>query len=161
MENSDNSNSGTNNNNNHNPPPICLYVTGDKIPTGHSLVNGFIVPNNMAAMMAQVMYNPSAPPKKASGDNYGIPELSGDLNSNPVAWLKNAKAALKSFQVLRTNWVPEAAKHLKGAARAWYTNWIDANLNFDNWDLFKEDFLVVFTNNKTDQDLSLLMVNIR
>jgi hypothetical protein len=111
--------------------------------------------------MAQITYNTGPAPKKASGNDYGIPDLSGDLNSNPGAWLKNAEAALKSFQVPQTNWVPEAAKHLKGAARAWYTNWIDANLNFDDWNLFKEDFLMVFSNNETEQDISLLLVDMR
>lgn len=117
--------------------------------------------NELATIMAQITSPHPVTSKKASRDNYGVPDLAGDLNSNPRAWLKNAEAALKSFLIPWPNWVPEAAKHLKEVAQAWYTNWIDANINFDDWDLFKEDFLSTFTTNETDQDLSLHLVDIR
>lgn len=98
--------------------------------------------------------------KNASEDDYRIPELARELHSNPGNWLKNAKANLKSFQVPQHNWVPEAAKHLKGSASSWYTIWIDANINFDDLDLFKEYFLATFTTNKTELIISLQLVYI-
>lgn len=143
------------------PPPVVRpYVHGEVIPPGLSLVNGYLMSSKIATIMAQISYTQPTTSKKSSGDDYRIPVLAGELHSNPGAWLKNAEAALKLFQVPQPNWVPKAAKNLKGAARAWYTNWIDANINFDDWDLFKEDFLTTFTTNITELDISLQLVDI-
>ena len=101
---------------------LCPYVPGKRIPPGLSLINRYLMTHNIATIMAQITSPHPATSKKASGDDYGIPNLAGDLNSNPRAWLKNAEAVLKSFLVPQPNWVPKAAKHLKGVACTWYTN---------------------------------------
>ena len=59
----------------------------------------YLMLHNIATIMAQITSPHPATSNKASGDDYGIPDLAGDLNSNPRAWLKNAEAALKSFLV--------------------------------------------------------------
>lgn len=57
------------------------------------------------------------------------------------------------------NWVPKASKHLKRATQAWCTNWIDANIKFNDWDFFKENFLSTFTKNETKLNIFLQLVN--
>lgn len=103
-------------------PFLCPYINGKRIPPGLCLVNDYLMSHKLATIMTQITTPHLTTLKKAIGDNYGIPNLAGDINSNPRARLKNTEASLKFFLVTHPNWVPEAAKNLKGVAHTWYTN---------------------------------------
>ena len=78
---------------------LCSYVLGKRIPLGLSLINGYLMLHNIATIMVQIISPHPVTSKKASRDDYGIPDLASDLNSNPRVWLKNTEAALKFFLV--------------------------------------------------------------